>query len=205
MKRGDKQLYEKIMRSVSKEIKHILNEDTHNFDVTEYDEPESVVFQDVREVTKTKNVDNTIFDWLAEALEYLQYERTIGSDREFGSGLLSDINNNIYCDAEEILNYDEYTIGELVKQAIQKGISVDFTETKKSFNSWLYSNYYDCKEDLEDSAKEEYKTVEDIIQEILDDIDDFIDNCNISEKALEILQNDNNNLSFKKWIKEFYS
>lgn len=205
MKRYNKILYEKVMRNVSREIKRVLNEDIQKFDVTEYDDPEFVDHQNVREITKTKNVDNTIFNWLADALEYLQYTRTIDSDRKFGSNLLSDINNNIYYDAEEILNYDEYTIGELVKQAIQKGISVDFTETKKSFNSWLYSNYYDCKEDLEDSAKEENKTVEDIIQEILDDIYDFIDNCNISEKALEILQNDNNNPSFKKWIKEFYS
>ena len=40
MNRSDKQLYEKIMRSISKEIKHVLNEETQSFNVANYTDDE---------------------------------------------------------------------------------------------------------------------------------------------------------------------
>ena len=48
---NNKYLYEKIMRNISKQIKHILNEDIQNFDVTDYEEDEDSVL-DQQEVSE---------------------------------------------------------------------------------------------------------------------------------------------------------
>lgn len=204
MKKNNKQLYEKIMRDISREIKHTLNEDIQHFDVSEYDDSEIVDHQNIREITKTKNVDNTTFDWLVKTLEYLQYNHDYNDEKLFGHHLLTDIEKVICQNIDEILKYDEYTIGELVKQAIQKGSKVNLRPIKKKFKLWLADTYGGSKEEIEDWALDQNRTFEDVIQQINDEIGDFIQD-DMSKRAIQILKNDNNNQSFKKWIDEFYS
>ena len=46
MKRSDKQLYERIMRNVSREIKRVLNEDIQKFDTSDYRDEEQDLISD---------------------------------------------------------------------------------------------------------------------------------------------------------------
>ena len=229
---NNKYLYNIIMRNVSKEVKRALNEGIQQFDVTEYDEPESVVFQDVRNITKIENIDTTIFDWLTNAIQYIEENDNL---ENIYWSIYKSINRNV----EKILNYDEYSLGELVKNAIKKGmmISADtLNEINSCFDTWIEEkienmwpepfldfntfkeyvidyqedfeekyeslNFDDIKEMSDEELKSEWKKY--LIESkevIMNDISDFIDEYEVSNKIVEILTHKNNDYpTFQEWL-----
>ena len=69
MRRNNRALYEKIMYFISKEIKHILNEEINRFDVAEYNEdPNDILDQ------------GTISSTLNNGYEYINYTNILWSD-----------------------------------------------------------------------------------------------------------------------------
>ena len=63
MKRDNKTLYEKIMRNISKNLKHILDENIQRFDVTDYQDDE---------IMDNQIVDNTLYTVKPETLKELK-------------------------------------------------------------------------------------------------------------------------------------
>lgn len=235
MKRNNKQLYKSIMRSVSMQVKKTLNEGMHNFDVAEYDEPESVVFQDVRDVIKTENVDKTIFDWFSEAMQFIETSNDYTEEQKFGRDILLSIYNIFNTNSEKILSYDEYTLGELFKAAVKKGLEISeeyLEDIHDDFEDWLENHSdpidpFPYKEDFLDSPEDylessylnslNIKEMENSELEnewrkyiyswkskLMDDISDFIDENEITDRIAEILMHKTGNLpTFEEWIIEY--
>ena len=229
---NNKYLYNIIMRNVSKEVKWALNEGIQQFDVTEYDEPESVVFQDVRDITKTKNVDKTIFDWFSEAMQFIETSNDYTEEQKFGRDILLSIYNIFNTNSEKILSYDEYTLGELFKAAVKKGLEISegyLEDIHDDFEDWLENHsdpvdpfpykdeFLDSPEDYLESdylnslnikemekfelENEWRKYIYSWKSKLMDDISDFIDENNISDRISQILMHKTGNLpTFEEWI-----
>lgn len=216
MKRNNRYLYESIMRSVSKQVKRTLNEDIQQFDTTEYNESESVDFQDIRDITKTKNADKSIFDWLSDAMEYIANNHSEREEEEYGRDVLYSIYHDINGNVQKILAYDEFTLGEILKNAIKKGLEPKIDEEeiediKENFESWVERNFLiiypsDIDEEDDDIKLDEYLDyLKDMRNEISSQISDFLDGHDISNKYAKVLMHKTSNYpTFDEWLNEYF-
>lgn len=205
MRGFNKALYERIIRNISKEIKSVLNEDIQNFTPSEYsdDELDLIDRNAIRNITIT-TADKNIFNY------------------HFRPAILNFINFN-FEKANELLKYDECTLGELFKDALVKAMTLDPAELQDvhdKFNEWLSISYptrnkshikqfmdtymerYGLdKEDIEKGWKDA-KTMH--IDDILNDIKYFIDNYRIPQRIEYILTNKvGDNPTFREWVEEW--
>lgn len=205
MKGFNRALYERIIRNISKEIKNVLNEDIQNFTPSEYsdDELDLVDRNAIRNITIT-TADKNIFNY------------------HFRPAILNFINCN-FEKANELLKYDECTLGELFKDALVKAMTLDPDELQDvhdKFNEWLSVSYptrnkshikqfmntymerYGLdKEDIEKGWKDA-KAMH--IDDILNNIKYFIDGYSIPQRIEYILTNKvGDNPTFREWVEEW--
>ena len=63
MNRSYKQLYEQIIKNISREVKYILNEDIQKFDVTDYADNDILDYNTINNITNTKYINDTKILW----------------------------------------------------------------------------------------------------------------------------------------------
>lgn len=242
---NNKYLYNSIIKNISKGIKRSLTEDINNFDVTGYnDDQDNIEHQDVRSITKSKNIDNTIFDWFSDAMQYIEDEHSIEDEETVGRDILITIYNTFNCNAENILKYDEYTLGELFKNAIRKGLEISpetCNDIHNQFDTWLenkiehiypepFLDFESFKDDYleqpdeycdqypvlnitdiekmdDNDLKREWKKYLTAWKDIvIQDIDQFIDEYNISDRIVGILTHKTGDYpTFNEWIDEYHN
>ena len=190
MEKTKKILYENIIYNISKEVKRVLNEDNQRFTPVEYaeDDQDLVDGNTVRNITITK-ANRNIFNY------------------HLRPAILNLVNSN-FEKVNELLKYDECTLGELFKDALVKAMTLDPDELQDvhdKFNEWLsisfptrnkshikqfmntYMERYGLdKEDIEKGWKDA-KAMH--IDDILNNIKYFIDGYSIPQRIEYILTN----------------
>lgn len=193
MRRNNKALYESIMRSVSKEIKKTLNEGKSN-----------------------SMIDNTIFDWLSDAMEYIADDHSEHDEEEYGRDVLYSIYHDINENVQKILACDEFVLGEILKNAIKKGLEpkIDDDEIeniKENFEHWLDREFLivypsDIDEEDDDIKLDEYLDyLNDMKDEISSQLSDFLDRYDVSNKYAHVLTHKTGNYpTFDEWLNEYF-
>ena len=123
-----------------------------------------------------------------------------------------DINENV----QKILACDEFVLGEILKNAIKKGlepkIDDDIIENiKENFEHWLNSEFLvvypsDIDEDDDDIKLDEYLGyLNDMKDEISSQLSDFLDRYDVSNKYAHVLTHKTGNYpTFDEWINEYF-
>lgn len=133
---NNKQLYERIMRNISKQIKHTLNEETEKFNVSDYQNngDEIIGSESVEQLTKEDHTEEikeveAIFSEISDALLNKNNYST------HSMGLCCEyLTDSIINNWETILQTDDHILAEAIKNIIKEGV-IDYYHSNNLFLS----------------------------------------------------------------------
>lgn len=146
---NNKQLYEKIMRNISKQVKNALNEDIQKFDTSDYQENDDDIInnQDIENITNTYNLlSNTINKAFKKANRDIRNKAFKKVNRDIRRG---EDAYNYRLDGDFLSPYNDMYIEYGLLGYIPRGLRVskkDVKNLEKQISDYLTEDYmYDAE------------------------------------------------------------